>query len=97
MDVDGEVVGLNDADIPPAAGAVALGFAIPSATVVDVVEQLLNTGRVRSPFVGVRPGRITQQVAERLGLPRTDGCWCSTWSATARPPRACNPATSSPR
>ncbi len=73
VDVDGEVVGINDAYIPPAAGAVALGFAIPSATVVDVVEQLLATGSVRSPFVGIRPGRIIEQVADRLGLRRTDG------------------------
>ena len=69
----GEVVGINDAYIPPAAGAVALGFAIPSATVVDVVEQLLKTGEVRSPFVGIRPGGITPELAQQLGLPRTDG------------------------
>ena len=68
-----EVIGINDAYIPPAAGAVAIGFAIPSGTVVDVVEQLLTTGRVRSAFVGIRPGRITPQVAQQLGLPRTDG------------------------
>ncbi len=73
VDADGDVVGINEAYIPPAAGAVALGFAIPSATVVDVVEQLLRTGSVRSPFVGIRPGRITAQVADRLGLQRSDG------------------------
>ncbi len=32
VDADGDVVGINEAYIPPAAGAVALGFAIPSAT-----------------------------------------------------------------
>lgn len=69
----GEVIGINDAYIPPAAGAVALGFAIPSATVVDVVDQLLATGQVKSPFVGISPGRITPQLAQQLGLPRTEG------------------------
>ncbi|MFP5371033.1 MAG: S1C family serine protease, partial [Actinomycetes bacterium] len=33
----GEVVGINVAHIPPAAGAESLGFAIPSPTVIDVV------------------------------------------------------------
>ena len=73
VNADGEVVGINDAYIPPAAGAVALGFAIPSATVVDVVEQLLTTGSVSAAFVGIRPGRITPQLSEQLGLTRTDG------------------------
>lgn len=73
VDADGDVVGINEAYLPPSTGAVALGFAIPSATVVDVVEQLLRSGSVRSPFVGIRPGRITEQVAGQLGLQRTEG------------------------
>ena len=43
---DGRVIGVNVAYIPPTQGAVALGFAIPAATVADVVEQLLDTGTV---------------------------------------------------
>jgi serine protease DegQ len=73
VNADGEVVGINDAYIPPTAGAVSLGFAIPSATVVDVVDQLLETGKVSRAFVGIRPGRITPQVAEQLGLQRSEG------------------------
>ncbi len=73
VDGQGGVIGINDAYIPPSAGAVSLGFAIPSVTVVDVVEQLLTTGEVRSAFVGIRPGRITPQVAEQLGLARSEG------------------------
>lgn len=69
----GDILGINDAYIPPAQGAVSLGFAIPSATVVDVVDQLLRTGQVRSPFVGIQPGRITPQIAQRLGLQQTEG------------------------
>ena len=73
VDGQGDVIGINDAYIPPSAGAVSLGFAIPGATVVDVVEQLLTTGEVRTAFVGIRPGRITPQVAEQLGLARGEG------------------------
>lgn len=73
VDAEGRVIGINDAYIPPSAGAVSLGFAIPGATVVDVVEQLLRTGEVRSAFVGIRSGRITPQVAQQLGLSGVEG------------------------
>lgn len=73
VDGDGDVVGISEAYIPPQAGAVSLGFAIPSATVVDVVEQLREDGQAEHAFIGVEPARITPQIAERLGLPSTDG------------------------
>ncbi len=69
----GEVVGISEAYIPPQAGAVALGFAIPAATAVDVAEQLQRTGRVQHAFAGLVPAPITPEIASRLGLPSTDG------------------------
>lgn len=73
VDADGDVVGVSEAYIPPQAGAVSLGFAIPSATVLDVVEQLEEDGRAEHAFVGVEPARITPEIAEQLGLPDTEG------------------------
>jgi serine protease DegQ len=71
---DGEVVGINVAYIPPQdTGAVSIGFAIPSGTVVDVVDQLLDTGEVRYPFLGVTPQAVTPQIAERLDLGTDEG------------------------
>lgn len=69
----GEVVGISEAYIPPQAGAVALGFAIPAATAVDVAEQLQRNGRVEHAFAGLVPASITPEIAARLGLPSTDG------------------------
>ena len=69
----GEVIGISEAYIPPQAGAVALGFAIPAATVLDVVEQLQRTGRARHAFAGLSPAPITAEIAAQLGLPNTDG------------------------
>jgi serine protease DegQ len=68
VDADGEVIGINGAYLPPQTGAVAIGFAIPTATVVDVVEDLLDDGQVTRPFVGIRPGRLTAEVVAQLGL-----------------------------
>jgi S1-C subfamily serine protease len=74
LDADGEVVGINVAYIPPnETGAVSIGFAIPSPTVVDVVDQLLDTGEVRYPFLGVTPQAVTPQIAERLDLGTDEG------------------------
>ncbi len=72
-DVDGRIVGVNDAYIPPTAGAVSLGFAIPTSTVLDVVEQLRTTGTVRHAFIGLVPVTLSPRMAEQLGAPAEEG------------------------
>jgi serine protease DegQ len=69
----GEVIGISEAYIPPQAGAVSIGFAIPAATAIDVAEQLRTTGRARHAFAGLEPTQITPQIAAQLNLPGTDG------------------------
>jgi serine protease DegQ len=69
----GEVVGISEAYIPPQAGAVALGFAIPAGTAVDIAEQLRRSGRARHAFAGLVPAAITPQIASELGLSSTEG------------------------
>jgi serine protease Do len=71
LDTPGRVVGINEAYIPPTAGAVSLGFAIPSATVVHVADQLLADGTATHPYLGVSLGRLTPDIQQRLGV-RTD-------------------------
>ncbi|SNR29847.1 S1C family serine protease [Blastococcus mobilis] len=73
VDGDGDVIGISEAYIPPQAGAVSLGFAIPAATVIDVVEQLQEDGTADHAFLGIEPAPITPQIAEQLDLPSTDG------------------------
>lgn len=68
VDASGQVVGVNDAYLPPSTGAVSIGFAIPAGTVVDVVDDLLEDGKVTHAYVGIIPGRITPQIAGALGL-----------------------------
>lgn len=69
----GEVTGISEAYIPPQSGAVALGFAIPAATAVKVADQLREDGTADHAFIGLGLGDITQQIADRLGLPDTHG------------------------
>ena len=70
---DGRVVGINVAYLPPASGAESLGFAIPAPTVRHVVTQLVQTGRVRHAFMGVRPAPLTPEIAQRFNLGQTRG------------------------
>lgn len=69
LDAQGRVVGLNEAYIPPSAGAVSIGFAIPTATVLDVAGQLLANGQVKHPYLGLTVGRLTPAIRQQLGVP----------------------------
>jgi serine protease DegQ len=69
----GEVVGISEAYIPPSQGAVSIGFAIPAATAVDVVGDLLRTGRASHAYLGIVPDQVTREVAAQLGLDRAAG------------------------
>ncbi|MGQ0574203.1 MAG: S1C family serine protease [Pseudonocardia sp.] len=72
LNLTGCVIGINEAYIPPAAGAVSIGFAIPAATAVDIADQLLVDGTATHPFLGVSLGRLTPQIRQALGVD-TDG------------------------
>jgi serine protease DegQ len=69
VDAAGEVIGINVAYIPPqTTGAVSIGFAIPAPTAVSVVRQLLQTGEVKRPFLGINFIQITPELAQELDL-----------------------------
>jgi S1-C subfamily serine protease len=70
---DGAVTGIIEAYIPPSEGAVSLGFAIPAATVVDVVKQLIANGKVQHSFLGVATTAVTPELQRRLDLDRDSG------------------------
>src|SRR5919202_61069 len=67
-DRDGEVVGINVAYLPPGeTGAENIGFAIPSDTAVSVANQLIETGKVSSPYLGVGLTDLTPEDAQQFG------------------------------
>ena len=51
----------------------ALGFATPAATVVDVADQLLATGTAHHAYIGIQPRTLTPQLAHSLGVNRSNG------------------------
>ena len=57
----------------PSKGAVSIGFTIPAATAVDVVGDLLRTGRATHAHLGIEPAPVTREVAAQLGLDQAAG------------------------
>lgn len=64
----GGVIGINVAYIPPAGGAVSIGFAIPAGVVVNVADELLDEGHVEHAFLGIALRALTPQLAEQYGI-----------------------------
>lgn len=73
INMRGEIIGISEAYIPPSAGAVALGFAIPAATAVEVADELLADGTAEHAYLGLTPGALTPQIADQLGLEQGAG------------------------
>lgn len=76
LQLDGRVVGINVAVVRGVGlGNVAegLGFAIPSNTARQVVDQLINKGAVERPYIGINFQNITPQIAALYDLKRDKG------------------------
>jgi serine protease Do len=73
FDVDGNVIGVNTAIFSPTGGSVGIAFAIPADTVKTVIAQLKDKGAVVRGWIGVSVQPVTSEVAESLGLKKTEG------------------------
>jgi serine protease Do len=71
LNIQGEVIGINTAVSSSMGGGHQIqniGFAIPSEVFQDTVEQLLASGEVKRPYVGVLMQELTPSLLEELGL-----------------------------
>ena len=73
FNLEGEVVGVNTAILSPNGGSIGIGFAMSSAVVSRVVNQLQEFGETRRGWLGVRIQDVTEDVAEALGLETAAG------------------------
>ena len=66
--LNGDLVGINSAiaSTGPSGGSIGIGFAIPSDTVSAIAEQLVKTGRVVRPYLGVRYAPLNDEVKKML-------------------------------
>jgi len=68
FNLDGDVIGVNTAIISPSGGSIGIGFAIPSKTVVEVIDQLREFKEVRRGWLGVRIQQVTDEIADSLNV-----------------------------
>jgi len=69
----GEVIGINTAIFSPSGGSVGIGFAIKSNQAQPLVKQLVEHGRTRRGWLGVRIQTVTDEIAESLSLDEPRG------------------------
>jgi serine protease Do len=68
FNLDGEVVGINTAIISPSGGSIGIGFSVPSASAVPVIDQLRQYGETRRGWLGVRIQQVTDDIADSLSI-----------------------------
>jgi serine protease Do len=73
FNMDGEVIGVNTAILSPNGGSIGIGFAMSSAVVVPVIDQLQEYGETRRGWLGVRIQNVTEELADALGLEEAAG------------------------
>jgi len=61
FDLQGKVIGITSQIDSDSGGNDGVGFAVPSNTVRTVVAQLISSGSVAHPFLGVGPATVTGQ------------------------------------
>jgi 2-alkenal reductase len=72
----GEVIGINTMVIRGGySNAEGLGFAIPSSLAKSVTQQLIETGAVQWPVIGVFAGALNPQLAEEYGVSISEGAY----------------------
>jgi serine protease Do len=73
FNMEGQVIGVNTAIISPTGGSIGIGFAVPSNSAVQVIEQLKQYGETRRGWLGVHVQNVTEELASSLGLQEPKG------------------------
>jgi Do/DeqQ family serine protease len=68
VNTNSELIGINSQILSPSGGSIGLGFAIPSNMARTVMEQLINTGKVRRGQLGIVVLKIPSEEASKLGV-----------------------------
>ena len=73
VSTNSELIGINSQILSPSGGSIGLGFAVPSNMARTVVEQLINSGKVRRGQLGITVLRIPSEEAAKLGVTQGPG------------------------
>jgi S1-C subfamily serine protease len=68
-----ELIGINTAIKSPSGGSAGVGFAIPSATVKRIADELIRYGAVRRGWIDIDPIELFPQLVDYFNLPVQKG------------------------
>lgn len=73
VDTGGNLLGINTAIYSKTGGSLGIGFAIPAATVRQVMEEIIRAGSVTRGWLGVEVQDVTPELAASFGLAEARG------------------------
>jgi serine protease Do len=73
FDMEGNVIGINNAIFSTTGGSVGIGFAIPAETAEPIVGKLIRGEEILRGYLGVRIQPMNDDLADALGLPANRG------------------------
>ncbi|MBE9564338.1 MAG: PDZ domain-containing protein, partial [Proteobacteria bacterium] len=73
INTNGDLIGINTAIFSQSGGSQGIGFAIPASLAVDIMQEIVETGRVSRGWLGVEGTEITAKAAMDSGNPNIRG------------------------
>ena len=73
FDMQGNVIGINNAIFSPTGGSVGIGFAIPAETAAPIVQKLIAGEEILRGYLGVRIQPMNDDLAAALGIAANRG------------------------
>jgi len=77
VNIKGELIGINTAIFSRSGGSLGIGFAIPSAMVKQVVDELVTGGKVVRGWLGVYIQDVTREISESFRYGKESGALVS--------------------
>ncbi|MCL2819106.1 MAG: PDZ domain-containing protein, partial [Actinomycetia bacterium] len=75
VDADGRLIGINTLIKTTSGSSAGVGFAIPVDTALDIANQLIESGTVSHPFLGVATQTVDEMSAQQMGLAVSEGAY----------------------
>jgi len=75
VDQNARLIGINALINSTSGSSAGVGFAIPIDTAIDIANQIISTGKVVHPFLGVSTQTVTSDVAQAYKMPVEQGAY----------------------
>ncbi|RTF86575.1 serine endoprotease DegP [Serratia marcescens] len=77
VNLNGELIGINTANLAPSGGNVGIGFAIPSNMVKNLTAQMVEYGQVKRGELGIMGTELNSELAKAMKVDAQRGAFVS--------------------